>query len=215
MTATATPPTLHPQKPRAKTPGWAKFLLVLFVLLLIGAAAFGGIAVGKMLGAGEERSVQVVRSVKGEEQVILVTAGVGGIETESDNQSFFGLFDIPFSDRQVFIQYDLDAKFGIEGKDIKIVETGDKAYTITVPRFIYLGYSDPKFSVATESNGILSWTTPEIDKIAAVEDLLTDDVIASHIEDHRSLLEVQAETFYTRIVKGIEPEATLTFEFTK
>lgn len=214
MTATATPPAV-PQSPRSRTPGWAKFLLALFAVILIAAAAFGGVAVGKMLGAGEERSVQVVRSVKGEEQVILVTAGVGGIETKSDSQKFFGLFDIPFSDRQVFIQYDLDAKFGIEGKDIKIAQTADKAYTITIPQFIYLGYSDPKFSVATESNGILSWTTPEIDKIAAVEDLLTDDMIASHIDDYRSLLEVQAETFYTRIVKSIEPDASLTFEFAK
>ncbi|GAA1659459.1 hypothetical protein [Microbacterium flavum] len=215
MSTTATPPVARLNKPRPTTPGWAKLLLVLFVLLLIGAAAFGGIVLGKMLGANEERSVQVVRSVHGEEQVILVTAGVGGIETESDNQSFFGLFDVPFSDRQVFIQYDLDAKFGIEGKDIKIVPTSDKTYTITIPPFIYLGYSDPKFSVATESNGILSWTTPQIDKVAAVEDLLTDELIASHIEDYRSLLEVQAQTFYTRIVKGIEPEATLKFEYAK
>ncbi|WP_448256918.1 hypothetical protein [Microbacterium aurum] len=93
MTTTATPPVSRPQNPRAKTPVWARLLLVLFVLLLIGAAAFGGIALGKMLGANEERSVQVVRSVKGEEQVILVTAGIGDIEPKSENQTFFGLFD--------------------------------------------------------------------------------------------------------------------------
>lgn len=105
MNTTATPPVVQPQRPGAKTPGWAKFLLVLFVLVLIGAASFGGIAIGKMLGADEERSVQVVRSVKGEEQVILVTAGIGDTEPRSDNQSFFGLFDVPFSDREVFFQY--------------------------------------------------------------------------------------------------------------
>ncbi|WP_448256916.1 hypothetical protein [Microbacterium aurum] len=123
------------------------------------------------------------------------------------------LFDVPFSDREVFFQYDFDAKFGIEGKDVKIDQTGELAYTITVPKFIYLGYSDPKFSVATEANGVLSWITPPIDKVAAVEDLMTDERVASHIEDYRSLLEAQAETFYTRIVSSIEPDAILTFEF--
>lgn len=217
MTTTATPPsaTAPAPKPVKKTPIWAKILLVGLVLLLIVGAAFAGVTIGKVIGASEERSVQVIRSVKGEEQVILATVGVGGIAPQSDNQNFFGLFDIPFSDREAFIQYDFDAKFGIEGKDVVIEPTGDLSYTITIPEFIFLGSDKPEISVATESNGVLSWVTPEIDELAAVEEILTDATIADELEGVRPLLESQAQTFYTRIVSAIEPEAVLTFVFTQ
>lgn len=196
---------------RRRTPVWA---LILLILVIAGGAAFAGLALGKFLGANEERDVQVVRSVRGEEQVILLTAGLTDIKEERDNQDFFGLFDIPFSDRAVFLRYDFDAKFGIEGKKVDIEPLGNKAYRITIPSFQFLGYDEPEFSVATEANGILSWATPEIDTLKATEELLTDAAVAEHIEGFRPLLEEQAVTFYTRIVSGIEPEATLTFEFT-
>lgn len=80
--------------------------------------------------------------------------------------------------------------------------------------FTFLGYDNTNFSVATEGNGILSWTTPEIDTLEATEELLTDEAVAEHIDGFRPLLEDQAVVFYTRIVSSIEPDATLTFEFT-
>lgn len=216
MTTTVTPPSAMPPvgRPPKRTPVWAKVLLVVFVALLIAGAAVGGITVGKFLGASEERDLQVVRSVQGEEQVILLTAGLTDIKEERDSQTFFGLFDIPLSDRTAFLRYEFDAKFGIDGKQVEIEPLGDKAYRITIPVFTFLGYDNPNFSVATESNGILSWTTPEIDTLEATEELLTDEAVAEHIDGFRPLLEEQAVVFYTRIVSSIEPDATLTFEFT-
>lgn len=213
MTTTAAPPSATSSKPANRTPLWARILLVIFVLALLAAAAFAGVAVGKWLGASEERDLQVVRSVRGEEQVILLTAGLTDIKEERDSQTFFGLFDIPLSDRTTFLRYEFDAKFGIDGKEVGIEPLGDKAYRITIPEFVFLGYDDSDFSVATESNGILSWTTPEIDKLQATEELLSDEAVAEHIAGFRPLLEEQAATFYTRIVSSIEPDATLTFEF--
>lgn len=217
MTTTAAPPSANAPAPRpvGKTPIWAKFLLVVVILLLVTGAAVGGVFVGKFFGAAQERDVQVVRSVKGEEQVILVTAGLTDIKEERDNQTFFGLFDIPLSDRTKFIRYEFDGKFGIEGKEIQIERVGDQAYVITIPKFEFLGYDNPEFSIATESNGILSWTTPEIDELKATEELLTDEAVAEHIEGFRPLLQEQAVRFYTRIVSSIDPDATLTFEFAR
>lgn len=196
-----------------RTPVWAKVLLALLIAALIAAAAFGGLTLGKFLGASEERDVQVVRSVQGEEQVILLTAGLADIKEESDNQTFFGLFDIPLSDRTTFLRWEFDAKFGIEGKEVGIEPLGDKSYRITIPEFLFLGYDDPEFSVATEANGILSWTTPAIDTLQATEELLTDEAVAEHIAGFTPLLEEQAVRFYTRIVSSIEPDATIQFEF--
>lgn len=213
MTVPATPsPSMAP---RTKTPWWARLLLAIVVIAVIAGAAFGGVAVGRMLGASEERDVQVVRSVKGEEQVILLTAGLTDIKEERESQTFFGLFDIPLSDRTTFLRYEFDAKFGIEGKQVEVEPLGDKHYRITIPEFIFLGYSNPDFSVATESNGILSWATPAIDTLEASEQLLTDETVATHLDGFRPLLEEQSITFYKRIVSSIEPDATFTFKFTE
>lgn len=217
MTATSMPPSVMPTvgRPPKQSPVWAKVLPTVFVVLLIAGAAAGGTVWGKFLGASEERDVQVVRSVQGEEQVILLTAGLSDIKEERDSQTFFGLFDIPLSDRTAFLRYEFDAKFGIDGKQVEIEPLGDKSYRITIPAFAFLGYDNPGFSVATEANGILSWTTPEIDTLEATEELLTDDAVAEHIDGFRPLLEEQAITFYTRIVSSIEPDAKLEFEFTQ
>lgn len=204
--------------PRRRTPGWAKILLILFVLLLVGAAAFGGLSVGKALGATESRDTQVIRSIRGEEQVVLLTAGMTDVkEDRGDGLKLaigdIQLFTLPGTERSILVRYEYDAKFGIEGKDVEIVQTGDNSYRITIPEFIYLGYSDPDLSVADEENGILSWTTPEIDTSEIFEELLSSQVVSEHIDGFRSVLEEQAKTFYTKIVTAIDPDIVLDFTF--
>lgn len=212
--------------PRRKTPVWAKILLVLFVLLLIGTAAFGGLVVGKALGASEDRDVQVIRSITREEQVVLLTAGVADLKQESaDGLSITipgldlipGLgtweFDVPGSERQMLIRYDFDAKIGIEGKDVKIERQLDGSYHLTIPEFIYIGSEDPEISVASESNGVLSWITPEIDKFEAAKEVLSEESVAKTIEGARPVLEEQARIFYTNILTAIDPDIDLEFTF--
>lgn len=204
--------------PRRRTPGWAKILLILFVLLLVGAAAFGGLSVGKALGATESRDTQVIRSIRGEEQVVLLTAGMTDVKEDRGDGLKLAIGDIqlltlPGTERSILVRYEYDAKFGIEGKDVEIVQTGDNSYRITIPEFIYLGYSDPDLSVADEENGILSWTTPEIDTSEIFEELLSSQVVSEHIDGFRSVLEEQAKTFYTKIVTAIDPDIVLDFTF--
>lgn len=204
--------------PRRRTPGWAKILLILFVLLLVGAAAFGGLSVGKALGATESRDTQVIRSIRGEQQVVLLSAGMTDVKEDRGDGLKLAIGDIqlltlPGTERSILVRYEYDAKFGIEGKDVEIVQTGDNSYRITIPEFIYLGYSDPDLSVADEENGILSWTTPEIDTSEIFEELLSSQVVSEHIDGFRSVLEEQAKTFYTKIVTAIDPDIVLDFTF--
>ena len=204
--------------PRRRTPGWAKILLILFVLLLVGAAAFGVLSVGKALGATESRDTQVIRSIRGEEQVVLLSAGMTDVKEDRGDGLKLAIGDIqlltlPGTERSILVRYEYDAKFGIEGKDVEIVQTGDNSYRITIPEFIYLGYSDPDLSVADEENGILSWTTPEIDTSEIFEELLSSQVVSEHIDGFRSVLEEQAKTFYTKIVTAIDPDIVLEFTF--
>lgn len=193
---------------------WAKVLLVLFVLLLVAAGLLGGLAAGRYLGATESRDVQVIRSITTEEQVVLASAGLTDvIEEQGDAFNVFGLFDLPGSERSMLVRYDVDAKFGIEGKDVSIRKTGDSAYLISIPEFSFLGYENPDLSVAKEENGLLSWTTPEIDQSEFFERILSEEAQATHIEGFRPVLEAQARTFYSSIVSSIDPDVTLEFEF--
>lgn len=202
-----------PEHPR-KTPLWAKVLLVVFVLLLLAGAAFTGLAVGKFLGATESRDTQVIRSITREEQVVLVTAGVTNVmEERSDGLDILGMFTLPGSERAILLRYEYDAKFGIEGRDVSITKTGDNAYLIAIPDFRFLGYANPDVSIANEENGILSWTTPEIDKTKVIEKVLTDEAVDAHIDGYRPVLEEQARAFYTGIINAIDPNIRLEFEF--
>ncbi|MDQ1111900.1 hypothetical protein QE418_001348 [Microbacterium testaceum] len=221
MTAStnATPGAARSPRPASRTPLWAKILLVLMILVAIAAAAVGGIAVGKFFGAQESRDTQVIRSIKGEEQVILLTAGMTDVKEEKADGLKLAigdlqLFTLPGTERSLLVRYEYDAKFGIEGKDVDIQSTGNDSYLVKIPKFIYLGYANPVLSVAGEKNGALSWTTPEIDKSAVFEQILTDQVVNEHIDGFRPVLQEQAETFYTRIVHAIDPAIQLKFEFT-
>ena len=218
MTSTAAPQqtTTEAQKPVKKTPAWAKILLVFFVLLLVGAAAVGGLTAGKFLGATELRDTQVIRSITREEQIVLVRAGITEVKEERSNGlDVFGLFNLPGSERSMLIRYEFDAKFGIEGKDVTISKTGDNAYRVSIPAFKFLGYENPDVSLASENDGPLSWTTPEIDKFTVIEKVLTKASVADRIDGYRPVLEGQARAFYSGIITSIDPGVTLTFDFAK
>lgn len=219
MTATAAPPTATAPKPTKRTPVWAKILLVVVILAVTAVAALVSFNVGKIFGATESRDTQVIRSIRGEEQVILVTAGMTDVQEEREDGLNFALgdwdlFTLPGSERSVLVRYEYDAKFGIEGKDVRISQTGDSAYLITIPKFIYLGYANPDLSVADEKNGLLSWTTPQIDTTEVFEELLSGQAVDQHIDGFRPVLEEQAKLFYSKIVHAIAPAITLEFQFT-
>lgn len=219
MTATTTPPPTSATRPVKKTPIWAKILLFVVILAVIAGAALVSFNIGKIFGATESRDTQVIRSIKGEEQVILVTAGMTDVQEEREEGLNFAigdwdLFTLPGSDRSVLVRYEYDAKFGIEGKDVEISQTGDNAYLITIPKFIYLGYANPDLSVADEKNGLLSWTTPEIDTTEVFEELLSQQSVEQHIDGFRPVLKEQAKLFYSKIVQAIDPAITVEFQFT-
>lgn len=196
-----------------KTPVWAKLLLfTVLTLVVVGIAASAGVAAGMFFGAAQEREVQVIRSVELEEQVVLVRSGVTGLKPEREVQDINGIV-IPWSDRSLLLQYEFDTMVGIDGRGVSIVSTGDKSFRVAIPDFILIGTDDPKYSVVNQQNGVLSFVTPEIDTLKLTQELLTDDVLADHIEGLRPVLEEQARTFYTNIITAIDPKVVVEFEF--
>jgi hypothetical protein len=70
---------------------------------------------------------------------------------------------VPGNQRAKYIQYNFDAKLGIEGKDVTVKSTKAHPFTVSIPKFIFIGFNKAKYQVAAENNRTLSWTTPDIE----------------------------------------------------
>ena len=96
-----------------------------------------------------------------------------------------------------------------------LVATGDKAFIVTIPDFIFIGHNNEEFKIAVEDNGVLSFVTPEVDTVALIQRVLSDDARDEHVESNREVLEQQATNFYTGIIKGIDHEIDVDVKFRK
>ena len=74
-------------------------------------------------------------------------------------------------------------------------------------------YDDPTFKVAVEDGGVLSWATPDIDKVEMVNEILNDDARAEYLASNEELLQDQTRVFYDSLISSIDPEIVTTYEF--
>ncbi|WP_455904049.1 hypothetical protein [Microbacterium sp.] len=190
------------------------------VLLLVALCAAIGVlgvtfatSIPSMFSAeSEERNTQVVQAVTREEQIVLVGLGIEGIDEKKQNGNFFGIF-VPGTDRAKFLRYSLEAKLGIDGKQVIIEETGEDSFRVTIPEFIFIGYNNFEYEVAVDKDGPLSWTTPGIEESEMVNNIMNDEFEASHLENNRELLMDQARSFYGGIIKSIDDDIEVEFRF--
>ncbi|NHB85499.1 hypothetical protein G7085_15160 [Tessaracoccus sp. HDW20] len=146
------------------------------------------------------------------EEIALVSLGIQGILEESKESTFPGV-KVPGSKRLTLMQYGFTAKLGIDGAGVAIEPTGDDAYRISFPEFIFIGHDNASFKVAAEDKGLLSWATPEIDTIAMVNEILTDKARSEYLSANEELLKEQATAFYTSIIRAVDPAIELEFVF--
>ncbi|APT93645.1 hypothetical protein CPHO_03710 [Corynebacterium phocae] len=182
-----------------------------------GAIAAGGLFVSVIPDKpteviAERHNTLTVESIQREEKIVLLSLGIQGINEASQSREVLGV-ELPGSSRTQFVQYNYRAQIGIDGQDVKLIETGDNSYKVVVPRFVFIGHSDETFKVAVEDKGLLSWVTPEIDSLEQVNKILDEDTKKKHILDNEDILRAQAKDFYEGIIKGIEPEAKVEFSF--
>lgn len=195
---------------------WVVGIVVVFLAIVGTLALLGALKVIPEVALfgndPEERHAQVLTAVTREEQVVLLSLGIEGIDEKSDRTTFLGV-DIPGSERATFVHYSFSAKLGIEGADVRIEQTGEDAYRITVPEFVFIGHDDESFELITERNGALSFITPEIDELEMVSSILSADVRAQYVEDNSATLREQTASFYRGIITGIDPDIQLEFVF--
>lgn len=155
---------------------------------------------------------ELIQSVTREEQVVLVSLGIQGISTKKDISVIFGA-DVPWSDRTSFLQYSFSAKLGIEGKGIDVRKIGEKRFLVSIPKFIFIGHDNEKFLLIAENNGILSFVTPEIDKVDMINKILNSDAKDKYIAANEEILQDQAKAYYSSLILSIDPSLKLEFEF--
>lgn len=209
-----------------------KTVKVLLVVLLGFALLLGGGLLGlrfaadrlggilPVMSTSEESSHSVsVSSVIPRGEVALLSLRTNDIHTEkratqigAAEESFFS-FTLPGSEKAIIKQYSYDAKLGIDGSKVKIEPSGEKSYTVTIPEFIVIGTADFESKTLDEDNGVLSFVTEDIDTDAMVTDAQSEGAKERLIDGNEQILADQAEFFYTNIIRAVDPEITLNFEF--
>lgn len=186
---------------------------VAFVLAIGGFSALRNAGLLSPFGIDSETSdSQVVQSIKRTEEVSLLALGIQGITSEERCSTAFGKC-VPGTSDEVYLQYTFTGKLGIDGAAVDVEETGTDAYTISVPAFKIIGYSDPEFEVAVTDDGVLSWVTEDIDQTEMITKILGDEAQQKHLEDNMDLLQEQTKAFYDRIILSVAPDAKVTYQF--
>lgn len=195
--------------------------LILWPALVIVGAVIAGAAMlalkppaSTLTGATTDTNTQIVNAISRTQEVALVTLGIEGIRERKTEDGQFLFVTIPNS-RAAFLRYSFDAKLGIDAQDVVIEERREGDYVITLPEFIVIGLNNQDVEVAAETGDVLSWTTPEIDKVEMVNDVFGDELQREYLTKNADLLRDQAQTFYTNIVNAIDPDASVEFVFSE
>lgn len=155
---------------------------------------------------------QVIQAIERTQEVSLMSLGIQGILQKEQNSTVFGQ-SIPGTGERVLIVYKFTAKLGVDGEQVQVEETGENAYTVTVPDFMFIGTQEPTFEVPVEDGGILRFVTPDIDQLELVNEILSDDGKQEYIDSNVDLLQDQTRVFYDSLITSVVPDADVTYEF--
>ncbi len=192
-------------------------LTVAVLVALVGGVFLGWKGVGALFPSGvetvtESRSSQVIQSVNRQEQVVLLSLGIQGVE-KIDSQGRWGEWVIPGTEVKAFLPYEFMAHLGIDGGKVNIEQRGENHFIITIPEFTMIGHDKVRFDELIVTGGVLSGLAEKIDQSEITNRILSDEHKVEYISKHEEILKSQANRFYSRIVTGIDPLATLEFEY--
>ena len=200
---------------KAKVLVWPFVVLLVAVLALTILGAVQGWRLPSFFGGSTyDRDSQVVQSVETKEEVALVSLGIQGIKRrETSGNAFWG--QIPGATRVSLLQYEFQAKLGLDGSRVKVVPDGEGKFTLTIPDFIFIGYDKPHFEAAIDQNGALSWFAPEIEETDLINAVLGEKSQNEYLTKYENDLKEQAKVFYTGIITAIDPAATISWKFSE
>lgn len=155
---------------------------------------------------------EVIMAVERREEIVLLSTATEGLHTVQSEGKIFK-WSLPRSGRTNILQYSFNTKLGIDGRGVNIREISEDQFRVTIPEFKTIGFSEPKFKTVHRSGGVLSFVTEDIDTAEAINEILNDDSRQVHIDSNRELLQDQARLFYTDLIRAIDEDVSLQFEF--
>jgi len=196
---------------------WPLLLITLLIVAGTGAAFTSGglnaLALNSLFtSSSNERDSQVIQSVTRVQEVALLSLHIEGIARHESNGEILGV-EVPASEKTTLIQYKFDAKLGIDGSQVKIESTGPESFRVTIPQFTSIGFDDPTFEDALETNNPLSWLAPPAVQTRMINDILSDKNKQKYVAQNAAALKEQAKAFYSGIITSVDPEITISFEF--
>lgn len=197
------------------TKGLISIVVSLIVLIAVATGATIGLhkAGISLIGTTTTSSdTRLVESIQTKQDVTLVSLSVQGLKKVENGASFLTK-RIPGTTQTTYLPYRYTANLGIDGGQVTISQTGSKSYTVSIPEFKVLGNSNPEFDSSIEDGDLLSFLSENVDKEKLITEILSDASLSTHISDNQEQLKQQAELFYSNIVRGIDPEIELTFEY--
>lgn len=197
-----------------------RILGVVGVLVLVVAAVAAAFVAGRSMSLiadpisteGTKDTREVIMAVERREEIVLLSTATEGLHTVQSEGRIFK-WPLPRSVRTNILQYSFNAKLGIDGRDVSIREISEDQFRVTIPEFKTIGFSEPTFKTVHRSDGVLSFVTEDIDTAEAISEILNDDSRQVHIDSNRDLLQDQARLFYTDLIRAIDEDVTLQFEF--
>ncbi len=193
-----------------------KAVLLVAGVLILAVGAFGvAVTQGWLSPFGvnaERKDSQVITAVERTQEVSLLSLAVEGLTSEKRDREIFGQ-SVPGSGETVYIEYAFRAKLGLDGEQVDVRRSGTSGYVVSIPDFLVIGYDEPTFEMAVEDNGVLSWVTPDVDQLDMVNDVFDDDAQQEYLDNQQSALKEQTKVFYDSLITGIDPAASITYEF--
>jgi hypothetical protein len=191
----------------------AATIIVMATVLAVGLAATARAGWLSPFGINSTSTdSQVIHAIERTQEVSLISLGIQGITREERNSEVLG-HGIPGTSEKVTLMYTFDAKLGIDGAKVKVKRAGEHGYRISIPDFIFIGYDEPVFEEIDQDGGILRAMTKDIDRVAMVNKVLDDDAQDDYLTSNVDVLEDQARVFYETLIKGVDPDATVSFDF--
>lgn len=190
--------------------------ILLIITCLVALSALGAMSAlfsfSPFSTESESRNTQVIKSITREEQIVLLSLGIQGIKDKNE-QSVIWDMKIPGTDRASFMQYNFSGKLGIDGKNVRIKQTGEDKFLVSIPAFVFIGHDNESFKMIAENNGALSWMTPKIDSVTLINEILNDKARDQYIHSNEAILRDQTKVFYGDIIASIDPNVDVEFEF--
>lgn len=195
---------------RRRTALWT---LILLGVVIASIAAIAGLAIGRFIAPQQTAvSSEVVKFVLPQQKVTLASLRIEGLERGTKDGQILGV-PLDAADRTKYLIYKFDANVGLDGAQVKVDRTGDHAYLVKLPPFDFLSHSNIRFDDAIDDDGVLAFLTEEISQSEMTNRVLSDAKKDEYVSNSIDTLRTQAEAFYSGIVKSVDPDATLTFEF--